>query len=348
MPYKLIEELKDLNKAQSEAFSNPDAHYARVQYRAKHPTEIAAFKCMDGRLHLPVVTETPFGIIQPWRNIGGVFDLGWPFFGETVKNWVNYAIGRGRKNLALLTYHFSRGDKHRGCAGFKYDTEAAKRATLALKTQFEKVFGVNHQQLYPLCLGIETDLDGFILHGHNGKSINLEEVDTGRNADSLREELANLYPDMDNIFLDDLLPLVLGNIKHIAKVRKAKRPIVEFEHCERILAVGQGFDWLHKSNYALIVGPFSSNLAEPIAVAAGIIKGNMEAGRITKSGFVLLTSATYRNPVGEERLVALERSRFYTRLALGVIEERLPELLPRVHTLSTVVDLNTRKLEDIG
>lgn len=38
-----------------------------------------------GRAHQPSVdTHTPLGIIQPFRNLGGMFDLGWPHLGEVL------------------------------------------------------------------------------------------------------------------------------------------------------------------------------------------------------------------------------------------------------------------------
>jgi hypothetical protein len=43
---------------------------------------------MDGRLNLPVMTQTAVGIIQPFRNLGGKFDLGWPFFQATLETWI--------------------------------------------------------------------------------------------------------------------------------------------------------------------------------------------------------------------------------------------------------------------
>ena len=75
----------------------------RRRYRGEHPTEIAALKCMDGRLHLPVITKTALGIIQPFRNLGGKFDLGWPFFQSKIDEWVQYSVGRGRHCLVFVT-----------------------------------------------------------------------------------------------------------------------------------------------------------------------------------------------------------------------------------------------------
>lgn len=58
-------------------FRSPEAWLARERYLSEHPTAIAVLKCMDGRINIPVVTNTPIGILMPFRNLGGMFDLGW-------------------------------------------------------------------------------------------------------------------------------------------------------------------------------------------------------------------------------------------------------------------------------
>ena len=47
-----------------------------------------------------------------------------------------------------------------------------------------------------------------------------------------------------------------------------------------MICLGRGFDFLHTPNLALIIGPYSPDLADPLRKAAGIIQSNMEAGRI--------------------------------------------------------------------
>ena len=208
---------------------------------------------MDGRLNLAVYTKTPPGIIQPFRNIGGRFDLGWPFFAEVIKGWVNYALGRGRRTLILVTYHFSKGDHHRGCAGWKYDTGAAHAAAQKLAEQTEHVFGKSPRMVYPVVVGVETDEEGLVLHG-NGMTLDMATLTT---TDDLEAKIRDMYPDMDAQMVTDFLPLLLGNWEHIRDVRASNRPPVDLEHREQIIAVGRGFDWLHLPNKALIIGPYS-------------------------------------------------------------------------------------------
>lgn len=49
----------DLADRHGAAFRNPEACLARDRYFAKHPTAIAALKCMDGRVNIAAATNTP-------------------------------------------------------------------------------------------------------------------------------------------------------------------------------------------------------------------------------------------------------------------------------------------------
>ena len=103
-------------------------------------------------------------------------------------------------------------------------------------------------------MGIETDSDALVLHGVNAQVLDLATVDKTLTDEALRVQLQQLYPDMQWQMLNDLLPLLRGNLEHIAQIRAANRPIAEAEHKEQILAIGRGFDWLHLPNKALIIG----------------------------------------------------------------------------------------------
>lgn len=337
----VVEFLLKRNRDQSEAFCSPDATLWRRQYRARHPTEIAALKCMDGRLNLSVLTQTPPGIIQPFRNIGGKFDMGWPYFGALINSWVEYSTSRGRDCLILVTYHWSKGEVHRGCRGFDYNAESARNYTVKLKQQIETVFGMTHHVVYPIQVGIETDEDALVLHGNTGLFDLANEVDLSM--DDIRSRVKRLYPDMHEQMVQDLLPLLRGNVQHIQEIRTSGRPITEAEHKERILAIGRGFDWLHLPNQALIIGPYSYNLGEPIAGAARILLSNLEEGRTPKAqGAVLMTSAAFRDEVGAERTIAAEKAKSLAEFAMVTIKEHVPELLPHLTALTGVLNLQTR------
>lgn len=321
-------------------FASPEATLARDLYTAEHPTAIVALKCMDGRINLPVLTSTPMGIIQPFRNLGGCFDLGWPHLGEVLTHHVHDLIRQGRRVLMIITYHFSRGDPRRGCAGFNYDTAAALAHTREIKAQVEHVFGAGHGMVYPLICGLETDSDALVLHSNNGVVLDMTTVGDAR---SIPARLESLYPDMPAGMRADLLPLLTGNLRHIAELRGQDREL-DIKHREWMLCVGRGFDWLHMPNLALIIGPYSPDLADPIRKAAGIIRSNMSEGRIPADGFLLLASVPYLE-FGTDRARAELKSRFLCRFAAQVIAQTDADLARRMHAHTAVLAWRSRALE---
>lgn len=343
-----IDWLFDLARRHSNAFGSPEAQLARERYLARHPTAIAAMKCMDGRLNLPVVTQTPLGIIQPFRNLGGMFDIGWPHLGEVLANYVQRMISDGRRVLVLITYHFSKGDHHRGCAGFNYDTDAAIAHTYAIRRQMEHTFGLGHGTVYPLVCGLETDEDALILHGNNGDRLELAQL-TPEDKSSLGSRLIALLPDMPARVREDLLPLLYGNLDHVAQIReeaKLSPRALDIQHREWMICLGRGFDFLHTPNLALIIGPYSPNLDDPIRKAASIIGSNMKEGRIPDDGFLLLTSVPYTE-LGMDRARAELKSRFLSNFAADVIRKEFPDLAARMFTHTAVLDWRSRALETL-
>lgn len=329
----------------SVAFCSPEEFLARERYLAEHPTAIVVLKCMDGRINIPVATQTPLGILMPVRNLGGMFNLGWPHLGEVLANYVHDMVSAGRRVLVLITYHFSRGDPHRGCAGFCYDTEAAIAHTYAIKQQVEHVFGTGHGTVYPIVCGFETDEDAIVLHGNNGDRLEVATL-TEKDENTLGLRLKSLFPDMPDQVRLDLMPLLLGNMRHVSEVRRTPRAL-DIEHREWMICLGRGFDFLHMPNLALIIGPYSPDLADPIRKAAGIIQSNMQAGRIPDDGFLLLASVPYKE-IGVDRARAELKSRFLSQFAAEVIRSEYPELASKMFERTAVLNWGSRALEMVG
>ncbi len=343
--HERIDWLFDVARRHSAAYGSPEAFLARERYLAEHSSAIVVLKCMDGRINIPVATNTPPGIIQPIRNLGGMFNLGWPHLGEVLANYVHDVVSGGRRVLMLITYHFSKGDKQRGCAGFCYDADAAIAHTYAIKAQVEHVFGAGHSTVYPIVCGFETDDDALILHGSNGERLEAAQLAPSDEA-TLPLRLAALFPDMPEQVRRDLLPLVLGNVAHIAEVKQTSRAL-DIVHREWTICLGRGFDFLHMPNLALIIGPYSPDLADPIRKAAGIIESNMLAGRIPEDGFLLLASAPY-SEIGVDRARAELKSRFLSQFAAEVIRNTAPQLADKMFVRTAVLNWRTRALEPLA
>ncbi|MFA6183533.1 MAG: hypothetical protein WC682_00345 [Parcubacteria group bacterium] len=335
----------ELNKKHSEMFQAQ--RLERELYLSKHPTNVMVFKCMDGRIHMPTVTRTPLGIMKPFRNIGGRFDLGWPLLNESFDQSIKKAVAKGNRTLVLVTYHYSQGDENRGCAGFHYNCEDSKRFTENFRRQILRTYGENNGVVFPILVGLETDKDALIFHGDKGKILDVSTI-----ADDSKKNLVSLfhkiYPLMPERILEDLIPLVAGNIKRIAETKSKGKPLDQLVHGEWVLAVGKGFDWLHTPNMALIVGPYDPNIGEPINTAAGIIKSNLEAAGAqhrhgSSAGMVLLSSAVYADPAEKTR--AKERTLYMSRLSREIIEKNYPEMLNQMHSMAVVLNAFTMEME---
>ena len=335
----LIDQLLKRNAAQAKEFS--EGHLVRRLYRAQHPTEIVAFKCMDGRLNLSYMTETPVGYIQPYRDLGGRFDMGSPYFGSLIQRGVESAVNQGRGTIIFVTYHFSVGKKERGCKGFHCNVDEAKNFTAVLCENVKSIFG-DVEAVYPIQVGIETDHDALVFHGRDGSIFDLSQVH-GMSAEDFSTRLHSLYPDMNECMVKDLVPLLIGNQHHIKKIREMNRQPIELDHREQVLAFGRGFDWLHEPNKALIVGPYALDIEKPIVTAASIILDNLNGGRIPKEdGVVLMIASLYERNVGPDKRRAVEKSRSLAQFAQAAIKKGMPKLEPYMKTLVGIVDAETR------
>lgn len=333
--------LIELNKKHSEMFQSQ--RLERELYLSQHPTNVIVFKCMDGRIHMPTVTRTPLGIMRPFRNIGGKFDLGWPLLNESFDQNIKKAVACGNRTLVLVTYHFSAGDIHRGCAGFNHDCEESKKFTENFRKQILRTYGKNNGVVYPILVGLETDKDALIFHGERGRILDVSQI-TESSTKSLFAIFHKLYPSMPERILSDLIPLVHGNIQCIDETKNTGKPLKQMVHGEWILAIGKGFDWLHTPNIALIVGPYDPNIGEPIKKAVGIIKSNLNTKK-TKDGFVLLSSAVYYDAAEKNR--AKERTLYLSALTQDIIAGHYNNMLARTHVMSVIMNAETMEMEII-
>jgi hypothetical protein len=235
-----------INDVESTAYLAAEA--ARRRYWAQHRTFLACVKCMDGRVLLPTMTGTPVGIVKPFRAAGGRFEAFWPSFLGRVRAWVDDAMRHGSRASILLSYHHSASQPKLGCAGWGYDTAAARGHAEHLRDELAYVFG---EELVPLVIGIETDRDDITFHGTGGDVSGGALVGAG--AEGVAAALSLAFPALPADVRGDLQPLLLGNARRVAALTATPRDLARLGHDERILAVGQGFDWLAHENLALIV-----------------------------------------------------------------------------------------------
>jgi len=141
---------------------------------------------------------------------------------------------------------------------------------------------------------------------------------------------------------------VLGNVRHIAKIRATGKAPELMNHGEQVLAFGRGFDWLHLPNKAVIVGPYSFDLDTPITKAANILLDNLNKGRIPKEdGIVLLVSSVFRSETGPDKPRAMLKSRAAADFALEKIRKNVPDLIPYLSTVVGVINPADQKFIQI-
>lgn len=313
---------------------------ARHRYWAKHPTFFACIKCMDGRVLFSSMTKTPVGIVKPFRAIGGKFEIWWPSFLGRVRHWIEKAVSIGSRSFIFVTYHFSASDAHLGCAGWKYDTVSARSHAERLQKALAFVFG---EQLTAVIAGVETDRDILILHGQQG-DVSGESV-IGKSNEEIRIAIAAAFPSMDPQAVEDLIPFLKGNAERVQELTVDQRNLEEKGHNERVVAIGQGFDWLAQENLALIINDADPNLADSVRVAASLIKKNLSEGPAGDDA-TIFTCIPYREP-GMDYRQAVARAKGLQYFTEQVIQEAFPELRSsgRLHSMAAVMWEPNKKIE---
>jgi hypothetical protein len=316
-------------------------------------TAFLVFKCMDGRIHLPSITEINLGIIKPFRSLGGHFMLGWPFLLEKLTNWTLRKNAEKKSCMLIITYHFSKGDEKRGCAGFNYNKEKAFLSAVNLRNQVNFLYKGTNYNVFPVIVGIETDTDAMIIHGDNPKEMfNLsslrEDQATPRN---ILGRLERLIPSMRKDMAKNFLTLILGNLRHIQKIKNNERKLKQIHHQEFVLGFGRGFDWLHRPNTALIVSPYPLDSRIQIIKAASLIQGNIKHRRISNDGWILLTCTSHDDTPLRKNMAKLKTDEM-AYFAAGVIRKKFkPDFYEKMLVIRSIVDEKNRKLEifnDLG
>lgn len=246
----------------------------------------------------------------------------------------------GNCSLAIVTYHYSEGDNEsRGCKASDFNKELSIANAKGFRMSLEKAYKNSSHKLIAIVMGIETDEDVLILHGENGQVCNLG---TFSDVVPLRELfmlICLLYPSMPLQMKLDLLPVLHGNIRHIAEVRKTKRPIEEMTHGEWILGVcnSESADSITVPNTAVLVGLANPDMPKVIRIGLDVIKPNAE------KGFLLLTAAPYGGD--ESKSTARQVAKYYSRLAQEQIDKHYPELKKFAYPLPLLVNRQTQLFE---
>ena len=315
---------------------------ARIRHRAKHPTHFACLKCMDGRVHLAQMTKTPMGIAKPFRCIGGRFRTFWHAFNERLDGLVSEATLRGTRSVVFVSYHFSRSSPQLGCAGWDYDVSAARAHAYRLSKELGEIY---EDELVAIPMCAETDGDLLTLHGTNGDVSGEDFIDIA-DEDALLK-IRQAMPNVDSQTLRDIMPFLMGNAQRVAELKQNPRDLSALDHRERVMALGEGFDWLAEANFALINNDVDPDMIKPIVTAGRILENNLRSAPAGDDA-TILTSVPYSLP-GKDFRLAVARSTGWQEYAQKVFREGFPDLVKsgRLHYLNAVTFAPSKKLQVI-
>lgn len=313
----------------------------RDAYRNEHSTSTSVSSCMDSRCEFSNLTNTPDGLVQQWRNIGGKFEFGWSYFGSKFNRWVKYGQAHQKDSLFIATYHFSEGSKERGCRGFKNNKERALRSAEHLRRESKRL--AKTKSFSAFTWGIETDTDALILHGEGDQVVNLaRDISTHASDSEVYDLLNNLYPSAPERVKYDVAPFIRRNLQHIAEIKSSLRPIENADHKEWMLVVGHGFHF-HLPNTALIVGPWDPDMSGAITTAAKLLRDNVEAGRINLKNGLLLVSCWPCGHCKKQQHLAKKRVLYHQELTHKITTKKFPEIADHLEELALVTTFDTRE-----
>jgi hypothetical protein len=350
----IVDELLKVNQSYSERFVREKA--MREEYRRAHASEIGWLGCMDGRMNGPMLCGMPIGVSQTWQNGGCDFSLDQQSFQRSLWDWYTCVVDQGRVCLILVFYHFSGSQKHLGCRAHQYDAHAARLVAWPLVEQLNDDFREHDgsRRLYAIPCGLETDREAFIFHRLRDSEVLNVATMLCLKEDEVRERFRDFYRNEipDGAVIEDILEVALGNIAHVKVNGTIHRPTGSADHCESIIAFGRGFEWLFETsiNKALVLGNFDPNAKEKIKIAAEILLNNLSERKTIcrKRGVALVVSVPFRglieDPAGK---LAQRRARNSADMAMRVITEEVPMLLPYLQFVVGIIDNDTRRLSII-
>jgi hypothetical protein len=131
--------------------------------------------------------------------------------------------------------------------------------------------------------------------------------------------------------------------------------IVDIDHRESILFVGQNHKSLCPPGEALVVNRFDPQLAEVLVVAGKLLIENLEKYGIAPNGKILLiTAASYSSEDDpgitevRKKFAKLKAEKLANRSAGALRDRRIEKLLPYVDYMTAIVDTQTFLAETFG
>jgi hypothetical protein len=310
---------------------------------------------MDDRVNFPVITDMPFGIVRELRTAGGKFSFRVARFRQRIQTWNSFEKGKRRNRLVIVTKHRSNTHRELGCKAFGYDEREAMATHQALRKEFDYIYE-DEPDFYALNCTIETDEGSLAFLGKEGQKLDLSVMLDASSID-LARGLRETYPDMPEHILIDLLPFAEKNLLHVKRIRSLDPSHMEKGHRSSVIAVGTGTEWI---DGAYIINPADPKFSEAVKIALALVaEGYRKNGRRP----ILLSSASFQPPTcfsseaereeySEKRYsgyrIAILEANGLAEDLLVIASETVPDLLPHLGCVTTVVNLDTWLATVIG
>jgi len=293
--------------------------------------------CSDGRVNLAKCGECFEGEVFPYRSIGGIFHYGESAFKKEFNEAVAYAKELNKTLLFFITFHYD-DDPEKCCAGWRNNTEKAKKNAFRLRDQIRRVFAGG---VCPIVVGIKTSSEELTIFDEiPERFISCSELIGFQDAviyEKIQLVMGRFIPQNVKKYL---LRLIKGNISHIEKCRKTQDKIsVHLHHHEIAICFGKMFQWF-PPHRGIIINPSLNSLKE-ILQAVDIQARNEEMGRV-KNGCLLVVCTPYRDV--SKIPAATEQTRDLTHFALKHIYSHRPDFHERLSVLSVIINIETKEL----
>ncbi|MEI6649949.1 MAG: hypothetical protein WCL23_00775 [Candidatus Moraniibacteriota bacterium] len=343
-----------INLLHSEVFQKYSEEYVsheptRKMIREKYNIAVTFVFCSDPRLR-----DIFFNLVpgESWykRGIGSIVNDADPLFRATFSRLLDKHEVRHLDHLYIQTYHFSKSDGQKCCAGQKYDADKA-RLSGEFETETARRIYRFKRFVYPILIGIETDLGEAIIHGYDGSMLRSSEIGS-MSDDAIYTRLYTMFRDTTfNKSLPEKLKyyilerLIKGNVRYISEDHTETNEVLQRQH-QFVLGMGTGL-FAFPAGRVLIIPPFPLDKKLELIKGARLIRKVFDAGRIKhENGFILSTSTMFDNP--DDWPWAAEETLRFARFVDKTIKkgakdlyERmtvLPVIMNRIDRMTTIID----------
>ncbi len=263
-------------------------HLSRRHWEEYNHVRVFFLGCMDGRHDFERVCKLPTGTVRTY-GMRGAFNLGSPWFGHLLVSDVERDVVKHGYALVIESFHFSKcNNAGLGCKAYGHDLTAAREG-INLQLAQSRFVWQQEARVLVVAWGYDTDKGDIYMVSEDGsKGTYVSELGIEPSEASVRALLKQYYPSATEKHVKEMAYLILRNSEYI---RELKDGVQTVDHTERIVIFGRGALGVFDINTAFRVGPFSDDLFAPLGTAMGIIKQNLEAGRIPSDREILLITA---------------------------------------------------------